>query len=211
MKRYRTIMADPAWPYNDKLGMSQVARGAEANYDTQSLEGIRSLWDGNTLAGHAIEEDAFLFLWTTNPFLLSGASLSVVRAWDFFPKQIITWVKGQLTIEELSTDSAGTLTPMLKMKMGMGRITRGVTEQLLVCTRGTYTSYVQVHNERNLIVAPEDEVLVAPSGEHSVKPDAAFALVERLCPGPYLELFARRERAGWDGWGKEYPRAATTV
>jgi hypothetical protein len=24
-----------------------------------------------------------------------------------------------------------------------------------------------------------------------------------LCEGPYLELFARRARPGWDGWGLE--------
>lgn len=42
-----------------------------------------------------------------------------------------------------------------------------------------------------------------PRGAHSVKPAAFFDLVERVSPGPYLELFARRQRLGWDTWGDE--------
>lgn len=40
-------------------------------------------------------------------------------------------------------------------------------------------------------------------GPHSAKPDEFFALVESVSPGPYLELFSRRERGGWDSWGDE--------
>jgi N6-adenosine-specific RNA methylase IME4 len=42
-----------------------------------------------------------------------------------------------------------------------------------------------------------------PRGEHSAKPEAFYDLVESLSPGPYLELFARRQRLGWDTWGNE--------
>ena len=42
-----------------------------------------------------------------------------------------------------------------------------------------------------------------PCGEHSAKPDAFYDLVESVSPGPYLELFARRQRLGWDTWGEE--------
>lgn len=28
-------------------------------------------------------------------------------------------------------------------------------------------------------------------------------MVERVSPGPYLELFARRARFGWDYWGDQ--------
>lgn len=42
-----------------------------------------------------------------------------------------------------------------------------------------------------------------PRGEHSRKPDEFFQVVEATSPGPYLELFARRPRAGWDVWGDE--------
>jgi N6-adenosine-specific RNA methylase IME4 len=38
---------------------------------------------------------------------------------------------------------------------------------------------------------------------HSAKPDAFLDLVEQHFPGPYLEMFARRARFGWDYWGDE--------
>jgi N6-adenosine-specific RNA methylase IME4 len=42
-----------------------------------------------------------------------------------------------------------------------------------------------------------------PRGKHSAKPDAFLDLVERVSPGPYCELFARRDRLGWDTWGDQ--------
>lgn len=42
-----------------------------------------------------------------------------------------------------------------------------------------------------------------PRGVHSQKPEAFQDLVEQVSPGPYLELFARRQRLGWDTWGNE--------
>lgn len=48
-----------------------------------------------------------------------------------------------------------------------------------------------------------------PRGAHSAKPAAFADLVERVSPGPYLELFARDQRLGWDSWGRGYEQAAT--
>jgi N6-adenosine-specific RNA methylase IME4 len=42
-----------------------------------------------------------------------------------------------------------------------------------------------------------------PRGAHSAKPEAFLDMVEQVSPGPYLELFARRDRLGWDTWGNE--------
>lgn len=39
---------------------------------------------------------------------------------------------------------------------------------------------------------------------HSQKPDAFMDLVESWCPTPYVELFCRRPRFGWDSWGHGY-------
>ena len=47
------------------------------------------------------------------------------------------------------------------------------------------------------------EVIVSPVREHSRKPDEAMARIERFCPGPRVELFAREGREGWDAWGDE--------
>jgi N6-adenosine-specific RNA methylase IME4 len=39
--------------------------------------------------------------------------------------------------------------------------------------------------------------------QHSRKPDAFLDLVEQVSPEPRIELFARRNRLGWDTWGNE--------
>lgn len=39
--------------------------------------------------------------------------------------------------------------------------------------------------------------------EHSRKPDEALVRIERLVDGPYIELFARSDREGWDSWGDQ--------
>jgi N6-adenosine-specific RNA methylase IME4 len=42
-----------------------------------------------------------------------------------------------------------------------------------------------------------------PRGAHSAKPEAFIDMVEQVSPPPYIELFARRHRLGWDVWGNE--------
>lgn len=47
------------------------------------------------------------------------------------------------------------------------------------------------------------EVVHAPRGRHSEKPEAVYERIERLAAGPYLELFARGTRPGWAAWGND--------
>jgi N6-adenosine-specific RNA methylase IME4 len=57
---------------------------------------------------------------------------------------------------------------------------------------------------RSYEAAPVDTRWFAwPRGRHSEKPGAFYDLVERVSPGPRLELFARTQRLGWDTWGNE--------
>jgi len=54
------------------------------------------------------------------------------------------------------------------------------------------------------------ELIVAPVREHSRKPDEVYQRIEQFCAGPYVELFARQRRAGWDSWGNETTKFNTT-
>lgn len=47
-----------------------------------------------------------------------------------------------------------------------------------------------------------------PRGPHSTKPAAFLDVVEQVSPGPYVELFARHQRLGWDAWGHGYEGVA---
>ena len=46
-------------------------------------------------------------------------------------------------------------------------------------------------------------VFTAKAGRHSEKPEEFYQIVEELSPGPYLELFGRRQRQGWTVLGNE--------
>jgi N6-adenosine-specific RNA methylase IME4 len=46
-------------------------------------------------------------------------------------------------------------------------------------------------------------MLATQKREHSRKPDEIYDIIESCSPGPYLELFARAPRRGWDHFGDE--------
>lgn len=188
MSRVRTIVADPPWAYADALSMSKVKRSAASHYQTMSVDDIIGLGGFGTVAGFRTFPDAFLFLWVTNAFLLDGSGARVCQGWGFEPRQILTWVKGKAV--------DGKLVPQI----GLGHFTRGATEHLLLATRGTAKDRLLARNVPN--------VFLAPRTKHSRKPDAAYALIERLAPGPYVELFAREPRNNWLCWGNELKATA---
>jgi N6-adenosine-specific RNA methylase IME4 len=122
-------------------------------------------------------QDAALFMWATFPML--PEALELIRAWGFAYKTGGPWAK---------RSSTGN-----KWAFGTGYIFRSAAELLLVGTRGKPTWLSK--SERNL--------WVAPIREHSRKPDCVREMIERLAPGPRLELFARESVPGWVGWGDE--------
>jgi len=90
-----------------------------------------------------------------------------------------------------------------KLQMGMGHLLRNTAEFFIIGTRGKYTLLKKSSSQVNTIIAPEDALIVAPRREHSRKPDEIYDKIESVCPGPYLELFARSGRAGWTSYGDE--------
>jgi N6-adenosine-specific RNA methylase IME4 len=77
--------------------------------------------------------------------------------------------------------------------MGQGFWTRANPEDCWLATKG---------NPKRLH-ADVRQLIIAPVMEHSRKPDEWLARAERLGEGPYIELQARRPRAGWTSWGDE--------
>ena len=47
------------------------------------------------------------------------------------------------------------------------------------------------------------QLVISPRREHSRKPDEMYTYIEQLLDGPYIELFARKTKEGWDSWGNE--------
>ena len=107
-------------------------------------------------------------------------ALAVIEAWGFTYKTIaFTWAK------RTPRDNG--------WHFGLRYWTRQNSESCLLATRG--------HPKRLSRAVPE--LLIAPRRQHSQKPDEIYERIGRLCPGPYLEMFARSQRVGWDSWGLE--------
>lgn len=175
--RYATIVADPPWQY--RPGIAQFGAGpstAERHYKTTPNAEIAEI----PVTDWA-EENAHLYMWVTNPILteqrLRGGptACAIARRWGFEPKTLLTWIK--------SENGAG-----------MGWFFRGDTEHVLFAVRGV----LPINSDKRI-----SNVFRGSRGEHSQKPDSFLDLVESVSPGPYLELFARRQRLGWDTWGNE--------
>lgn len=77
--------------------------------------------------------------------------------------------------------------------LGLGDWLRNTTEHCLLGVRGR--PVVTLTNQTTL--------LHEKRSRHSAKPEAFYELIDSLCPGSKLELFARRKRKGWHQWGAE--------
>lgn len=195
MPLYSTVVADPPWPYRSpgQLGCPLEHRPNRDKTMGRLGSGSRSRYGAMTLAEiQAIRFEAaansHLYLWFTNSFAVEAHE--VAFAWGFRPVTILTWTKVRQADGQPS--------------MKMGYYFRGATEHVLFAVRGS----LRLRAQRALPTA-----YLWPRTPHSVKPEAFYALVEEASPGPYLELFARRNRLGWDAWGNEclsieLPRAA---
>lgn len=181
---YKGLSADPPWKYDDSL--PGPGRGAESHYDSLHPKAIA----GMAPQVRAITApNAHLHLWCTNSFI--GEAYHVAEAWGFTPKTVVTWVK--------VTDAPETLPyerdepAEVSERIGMGHYYRNTTEHMLFAVKGSLSTF---RND-----APTH--LFAERTEHSAKPEKAYRLIEDMSPGPYLDMFARESRDGWDAWGAE--------
>jgi N6-adenosine-specific RNA methylase IME4 len=183
--RYRTIVADPPWAYpegfvnlGDRPHKQDRDRGMRGNTFVRTQLPYPSLSISEIEAlpvSELADEDARLFLWATNRYL--PQALGVATSWGFTYKQMLVWDK----------------TPCFPV-LG-GSVAPNAAEYLIVAVRG---KPARMGRWGTSIIRARK-----PRSEHSRKPDVFLDLVEQVAPGPYLELFARRQRLGWDVWGDE--------
>jgi N6-adenosine-specific RNA methylase IME4 len=174
MSRYGVILADPPWAYRNG-GCRGCAAG---QYPVMTDAEICALPVVDIAA-----PDCVLLLWTTWPKLAEG--LAVMAAWGFKYVTGFPWIKVTDVHRTLWGDIA------VSVPFGVGFWARGTSEPLLIGRRGQAK-------------APGRDFvgLLCPNVRHSRKPENVYEYAEAL-PGPYVELFARRARDGWDVWGNE--------
>jgi N6-adenosine-specific RNA methylase IME4 len=174
-RRFRTILADPPWQFQNRTGKIAPEHKRLSRYATMTLDGIKAL-----PVEQAASETAHLYLWVPNALLPDG--LAVMQAWGFHYKSNIVWQKVR---KDGGPDGRG-----------VGFYFRNVTELLLFGVRGK--------NARTLPPGRRQvNILSTRKREHSRKPDEQYELIESCSPGPFFELFARGNRPNWTIWGDQ--------
>jgi N6-adenosine-specific RNA methylase IME4 len=171
---YPTILADPPWQFQNRTGKVAPEHRRLLRYPTMDLEEIKQL-PVNKLAA----AKSHLYLWVPNALLQEG--LEVMKSWGFTYKTNLVWFKVR---KDGGPDGRG-----------VGFYFRNVTELVLFGVRGSMRTLRPGRTQVNS--------LSVRKREHSRKPDEIYGLIEECSPGPYLELFARFPRPGWDQWGNE--------
>jgi N6-adenosine-specific RNA methylase IME4 len=180
--KFRVILADPPWTYS-VFSAKGEGRSAKKHYRTMPLDRICSMPVGDMAA-----RDCHLFLWTTGPNL--PQAFQVMDAWSFrYSSVAFTWIKLRRGF------TGGLINPATDFHVGMGHTTRKNAEYVLLGRRGSPKRL-----DKGI-----RELIIAPVRRHSQKPEEAQNRIERYADGPYLELFARRQRDGWTCWGDELP------
>lgn len=176
--RYRTIVVDPPWqmPSGGPRGGPNAHRwdSAKARPSALPYETMALETIAALPVGDLAEREAHLYLWVPNAYLEHAHALC--RGWGFRPSQILVWCK----------------TPR---GIGLGGAFTNTAEFVLFSRRGTLPALSRI--------ASSWFQWTRPHNNHSAKPEAFLDLVETVSPGPYLEMFARRQRLGWDTYGNE--------
>lgn len=188
-RHYAAIVADPPWHFRARtalqVGNWTSRRDAEKHYPVMGLEDIKAMPVRDIAA-----KDAHLFIWTTGPCLRQ--TFEVIEAWGFrYSAVAFTWVKLKRSFDAMQLRVLPTLESDLHV--GLGLTTRKNAEFCLLARRGNARRIA-----KNVL-----EIILSPVREHSRKPDEVYGRVQQYCAGPYLELFSRQSRQGWETWGNE--------
>lgn len=173
MTQYATIVADPPWFYGKRGGFSW-RQGAPSGQTEDFL-------DYPTMT---LDEIAAL------PVASLAAPNAHLFVWT--TQRYLVWTQAQVALWGFRY---GKLLVWAKPPTGfsLGGAFGNACEFVVYATRGKPERTGKV---------PRDWWEWSRRG-HSVKPEAFLDIVEAVCPGPYLEMFARRDRLGWNTWGNE--------
>jgi N6-adenosine-specific RNA methylase IME4 len=186
VKRYATIVADPPWPF--AWGGSPGGRRrnqTNLGYETMGYRDIQHLWYNPRLQveGGVPDDDATLFLWVTQEALHTGPAAETAYTWGF-----------ERRVGELI---------WRKPNFGAGAFPRIGHETCVIYKRGKGSLRADAPRDVHSVQTWSQRYDTNHGKTHSAKPDGFYDLVEQGHEGPYLELFARRARFGWDYWGDQ--------
>ena len=206
---YSTILADPPWGYEERTAPWR-----------SNVDNTYSLMTTAEIAGLPVNAisapDAHLYLWTTLPMM--ATAYKVVERWGFTPDTLLTWCKPG---PGLGGGFRGNTEHLIVARRGFSFInptcadcggrTRGANKCFCARPAWRYKGEPVLDDaKRPFQATAEGTWFKAPRSAHSAKPALFADLVERMSPGPYVELFARAPRLGWDSWGNGYEIGAAS-
>lgn len=202
--RYRTIVADPPWDYGDDSMPWRT--GTVPHYPSMPFDQLAAL----PVASLATE-DAHLYLWAVIP--LMDTAYRLVEAWGFKPDTLLTWCKPgpglgggyRGNTEHLIVARRGfhTINPTCATCGGRARGSRKCGCVSPDWRHKGMPLTGDTAPRASFLSVSDGTWFTAPRGRHSEKPELFMDLIEQMSPGPRLEMFARRQRLGWDTWGNE--------
>lgn len=181
---YSVIYADPAWTFTTRANTGK-GRSPEQHYDCMTLDDIKALPVKDLASKNCV-----LLLWVIDTHL--EMALDVIRAWGFtYKTKGFNWVK---------TNRDGS--PFT----GMGFWTRANPEDCLLGINFNEDCLLATTGSPKRVAKNVRRLIMTPRREHSRKPDEVRESIEQLLDGPYVELFARSSKEGWDTWGNQRSR-----
>lgn len=182
--KWRTIVIDPPWAFDNFNPFSNSkTKGPDPKERKEILK--RQKYKKGAAATYAcigLEEIAAL----------------PVAAWAETDSHLYIWAPGSFVKEAI--DLAGgwgfeykQLLVWRKPRLGLGMYYRNTAEFVVFAVRGKLKTL-----QRNVGTVFDGE-----QGKHSEKPSSFYDRVESMSPGPYIDVFARKQRMGWDVAGNE--------
>lgn len=183
---YKTIYVDPPWKtkagrafngykiVNGKqIFNSSSNKTRDLPYETMSVEEICAM-----PLGAVCDDNCHLYLWVTNQYLMEARQ--VITAWGFKYSTTLVWAKNP-------------------MGGGLGGAFKITTEFLIFATKGKLPAKDKHIGTWFNIKREYKNGFPC----HSRKPKFFSELIEKISPGPYLEVFARINHPGWDVYGNQ--------
>lgn len=177
-KQYDLVYVDPPWSY---FGSGTKMGAAGKHYSLMTQDDLKNL-DIRSI----LNKKAMVLMWATGPRL--DYAIDLIRAWGLHYRGIAyVWVK---------TTKAG------KIISGQGvppTFTKPTTEVVLCATT------IKAGRPLPLKRFNGPQVVLAPRGKHSQKPDVFRKEIEQTLGHGIskLEMFAREVAPGWDAVGNE--------
>jgi len=181
---YAVIYSDPPWDVH-AWQKNKKGERPKSYYPTMKPRELEAMpvWELNEPDG------THHFMWTVSSRL--DQAVDLLRSWGYAKISVaFSWLKvtGQ--------DANGAYI----LQMGMGNVTRFGMEVVLHAYSGKKSDPPNMEDVM--------QVVPAPVGEHSAKPEEIRQRITELYPfEPRLEMFARNVWDGWDAFGNDVDKA----